>query len=94
MAIRTTSKSWNRSWMEGHPVNRRNVETIEYMVTGTGRFPFDMLRRDSAWPADESQSYLLAGDDGDLRSTRTVRLRGLNFPTVGRWRSFGWSVVD
>jgi len=63
---------------------------FEFTVTGTGQFPVDMLRYDSCWPATESDSTRLGG--GPVMEPRSVTVRGLRRPTVGRWKSFGWSV--
>lgn len=58
-----------------------------YWVTGTGKFPFDMLRFDRCWPVDGESAAAL--DDSGRRS---VQLKSFQEPTVGRWGSFMWSV--
>lgn len=63
-----------------------------YTVTGRGRFPFDMLRYDQAWPEDGGMS-MGGGNGEDSRERREQRLIGLNPPTADRWASFGWYVV-
>jgi hypothetical protein len=65
--------------------------SIFFAVTGNGDFPFDMLRYDKCWPASEAASRLL---DDLLGTQRRVELRGLIGPTVARWRSFGWTVIE
>ncbi len=64
-----------------------------YWVTGRGAFPFDMLRYDSAWPADTDSAL---GLDYSPRygshSHRDVKLRSHYPPTTERWSSFGWAV--
>jgi hypothetical protein len=62
-----------------------------FEVEGSGHFPFDMLRYDSAWPVSSTDAANLKG-----RQRRTVRLASIRNPTMGRWNSFGWScrVVD
>jgi len=55
----------------------------EYVVTGRGEFPVDMMRYDQAWPLDP----ILSSD-----RRRSITMRGLAEPTIGRWASFGWSV--
>jgi hypothetical protein len=67
----------------------------EYLVEGVGDFPFDMLRYDNCWPATEADAYkLLARQGKDRARPRIVMLRGLRPPTVGRWESFSWKVVE
>lgn len=78
----------------------RGVQAYTYTVTGMGVFPYDMLRYDRAWPADETTTiYIeqrrrpnLAPDHN--AEPRSVRLKGLSEPTEGRWESFGWTVTD
>ncbi len=66
-------------------------DIYEFEVEGSGRFPFDMLRYDTCWPAREAEdSYELAND----REFRKIRLRGLRPPTIARWHSFDWGVVE
>ena len=64
------------------------------MVEGSGDFPMDMLRYDSAFPATEHDSAI-AQNYHDRRSVALL-LRGVNDsgPTVRRWSSFTWQVVD
>lgn len=65
-----------------------------YSATGTGRFPFDMLRHDRCWPLHETDAGVIE------RTTRpreagqpsTVLLAGLSEPNTARWKSFGWEV--
>lgn len=80
-------------FIPGRNVDKRDVEICNYIVRGSGRFPFDMLRRDRAWPAHENESYLLKADDDEM-ALRQVKLQGLSYPTVERWRSFGWIVQE
>jgi hypothetical protein len=63
----------------------------QYYVTGRSRFPFDMLRHDSAWPATGYDAALLEYDEV-RRSDRSIQLRSYRAPTIDRWSSFGWSV--
>lgn len=60
----------------------------EFEVAGSGQFPFDMLRYDSCWPADEASAHRMAHD----RERRTVKLFGYTQPTDARWASFMWRV--
>lgn len=71
------------------------VKIHSYTVTGTYEFPFDMLRHDRAWPAQESEVGLLSSKwmclDA-LKTPRTVSILAICPPTVERWKSFGWTV--
>ena len=65
----------------------------EYYVTGSGIFPFDMLRYDAAWPrTSEDAARISAGIYGDRADRRSILLRSYHAPTPDRWFSFGWSV--
>jgi hypothetical protein len=55
-----------------------------YFVTGNGSFPDDMLRYDRA-------ELLTVITD---RDRKFYLLEGEGPPTVGRWNSFMWSVID
>jgi len=75
----------------------RPKKRYTYWVTGTREFPFDMLRYDSAWPADSQSASNLAWSYADLnvsRDRRSVRLHSYREPTVDRWASFSWSVGE
>lgn len=78
--------------------DRRTV--IDFVVVGSGEFPIDMLRYDSAWPATEPESYKVRCDYTvpHTQRRREVRLSmaaplGKTGPTIGRWKSFGWNVT-
>jgi hypothetical protein len=62
----------------------------EYFVTGSGQFPFDMLRFDECWPADSVSANAMAPDWASGK--RSVKMRGYKEPTIGRWNSFTWAV--
>ena len=74
------------------------TDRFEYAVEGFGDFPLDMLRHDSAYPADpESVAAIMAGlrwaaSRKRSRELLVVRLVSQRAPTSERWRSFGWSV--
>lgn len=75
--------------------NERPKVKYTYTVTGSGSFPFDMLRYDSCWPSDgnsarEMDSSWLVQRPG----LRTIHLTSYSPPTVGRWSSFLWRVDD
>ena len=67
---------------------------ITFTVVGKGAFPLDMLRYDTCWPGREVDSGLVAHDFAGIDQSRTVNLKGLKVPTIARWRSFGWEVID
>lgn len=68
----------------------------EYFVTGSGTFPFDMLRHDHCWPYSGEEAAKLDTSFGDRerRARRSVAMRSYSAPTTGRWSSFGWIVSD
>ncbi len=81
----------------------KKFEILTYEVEGTGEFPIDMLRYDSAWPysADDALKISLQPHDGDAYFNRhTVRLSTYSnndrwkINTPARWRSFSWEVVS
>ncbi len=57
----------------------------EFYVSGDGPFPFDMLRYDQCWPANESSSFILAE-----RGMRVIEMVSNTRITPGRWESYGW----
>lgn len=67
-----------------------------YYVTGSGVFPFDMLRHDCAWPAHGEDAAKLEWErmntDDRSRGQRSIKLYSNCEPTVTRWSSFLWSV--
>lgn len=69
---------------------------IHFTVVGTYGFPLDMLRYDKCWPAREGDAGSIAATlwvQAD-RDSRRIEMMGLKVPTVGRWASFGWKVVE
>lgn len=63
-----------------------------FTVEGTGRFPFDMLRYDSCWPA--SQIDVTRMTDADYSGTRRVNLHSHKAPSPERWDSFRWTILE
>jgi hypothetical protein len=57
-----------------------------FTVSGTGTFPEDMLRFDSA--------IVLSPVEAEGHERREVRIVHAGGCTPERWRSFGWSVHD
>jgi hypothetical protein len=66
---------------------------VTFDVEGKGSFPIDMLRYDLCWPATGEDSSMIEAVVHP-RLTRQIRMRGLKPPTVARWASFGWTVVE
>lgn len=67
----------------------------EFVVSGRGEFPFDMLRRDECWPVDTQSASNMALDNSTVtafRRDRRVQLRSNGPVTIRRWNSFGWKV--
>jgi hypothetical protein len=74
------------------------------MVQGSGEFPHDMLRYDHCWPESESQTPLLSSDprlypESHYRERRQILIERFiesakERPASGRWRSFGWEVLE
>lgn len=74
--------------------SRSRLYVMRFTVTGKGRFPLDMLRYDSCFPATQGDVCNLTPRD---RQPRTVTLehRGANKdwkPTAARWQSLGYTV--
>lgn len=71
------------------------IKRKRFIVEGSGVFPYDMLRYDACWPETESQdSYKLCRDAaGEFRRVALLT-DSESAPTVGRWRSFTWRVVE
>jgi hypothetical protein len=75
------------------------MRTKRFTVTGSGSFPLDMLRYDSCWPeAAEDAAKIEASCRGEKSRDVTINLstsdRNFTVPTVGRWVSFNWRVVE
>ena len=71
----------------------------EFNVSGRGAFPYDMLRYDRCWPAQEVESSKLGSwprsasqEPLVIKLKRYVTSKSQQ-PTFGRWSSFGW-IVD
>jgi hypothetical protein len=77
----------------------KTPDIVSFTVVGAGRFPFDMLRYDACWPVSGDDAAAIALNTGEMRaraSRRAVRLSTVrrHTPTLGRWSSFGWTVVS
>lgn len=74
----------------GNPASdERPQQLVEYGVTGSGKFPLEMLSHDAAWPISEQDAASIALD---RQSDRCIRLRSYREPTIKRWASLGWDV--
>lgn len=70
------------------------VQGYEFIVEGSGEFPFDMLRYDRCWPTVESETSRFNPLGRIAYATpRQITLRGLREPTDARWESFNWKIV-
>lgn len=77
----------------------------EFTVQGKSRFPIDMLRYDACFPSRSEDAAAIGHYDvtsgptcqhnEELIDVRLIRYSETKDPriTVGRWQSFGWSVV-
>lgn len=66
----------------------------KFSVTGTGPFPFDMLRYDACYPSDSDNAMALGETENrTIWLSRTVDL-ARNQPTGPRWASFGWKLNE
>jgi len=65
-----------------------------YYVTGTGTFPYDMLRYDSCWPMTGVDAAKIDWYENNARGreNRSIRMLSFREPTIDRWSSFGWLV--
>ena len=66
---------------------------IKFTVMGTTPFPKDMLRYDHCYPSciDAVNEIEASEYPGEIRR---VKLRGELAPTLGRWKSFGWTIIE
>ena len=76
------------------PAADRPREFYLYEVQGSGVLPVDMLRYDSAWPANQEAVSRMSTAQRPDGGPRAVRLASYHRPTVDRWKSFGWQVLD
>ncbi len=72
------------------------VWETDFVVRGSGPFPFDMLRFDECWPVRAEDGNAMAVEPGAAPVTIRMRTRAPHpstRPTDRRWESFGWKVV-
>jgi len=81
------------------PKKRKDGDYFTFEVMGRGKFPMDMLRYDNCWPATQDDVTKLVESMTNPDYLRmdwkiTLRTRTLNTPTLGRWISFEWHVLQ
>ncbi len=72
----------------------------QFTVEGMGTFPIDMLRYDRCWPRTGADAAMVQEEHRTAggRATRHVDIvthvrPGQSWPTIDRWRSYGWLVT-
>lgn len=72
------------------------MKRYTFTFKGHGPFPLDMLRYDSCWPKAGSDVKQIEWslDWTEQRKERFVTLEADNEPTIERWKSFGWRLVQ
>jgi hypothetical protein len=74
-------------------VRRVRVYEQFLVVEGSGRFPLDMLRYDSAFPHEEADTAAIEHDERRRRVVLCRRSVNESAGTPDRWASFGWKVI-
>ena len=74
------------------------MSRFTYTVSGRGEFPLDMLRYDEcgfATQADRSSALGELVPSTHVPGRRNIEMvsESGRHPTVGRWESFGWTVI-
>ena len=79
-------------------MSRNEPDVFSFVVEGSGRFPYDMLRYDQCWPMTSIDSAAMDYEPGETGRRRiTLETFGDRFsvrPTTARWESFTWRVVE
>lgn len=80
------------------------AKSYRFTVSGSYRFPHDMLRYDACYPADTESAIAIADSIDRTSWTKEERKQNRTFkvnligtvgpPTDGRWRSFSWVVIE
>jgi hypothetical protein len=91
----------------GYKMNKTKVTATQFTVIGRGEFPLDMLRYDGCYPQCETDTAIMRKDGSrEVTLHKTFNWYGADdvagvvaelaswSPTVGRWNSFGWAVLD
>lgn len=72
---------------------------LQFTVSGRGNFPIDMLRYERCYPVDSESvaaivtSHKLTDELCEVRLETLAETKGAQ-PTVARWNSFGWRVLE
>lgn len=69
------------------------VRVYRYYVAGCGSFPFKLLARDQAWPADDSQAELIELACPTQAPRQMICLASHAHPTVNAWAASKWPVL-
>ncbi len=71
------------------------LKVINFVVTGKGPFPLDMLRYDRCWPMTQDDVLHTPWTRNHGMEEREINLNGIcAHPTIERWKSFGWVVTQ
>lgn len=76
------------------------IWSIRFTVRGIGKFPIDMLRYDSCYPATGEDTQWIESERAAGNGSRELMLEHRSHgsrtwtPTFGRWQSFGWVVTE
>jgi hypothetical protein len=76
----------------------RKTQIDSFIVEGSSRFPLDMLRYDVCVPHSSEDVQKIQDTVREFpESTVRIKLllrKAVRTITLGRWRSFGWQVVE
>lgn len=78
------------------------MKKVAFVVEGLDVFPIDMLRYDSCYPKDStsvgniifSLDPTILADQKEMGRPFRVGLISDKEPFVGRWTTFGWTVIS
>ena len=70
------------------------LRVTRFPVSGSGPFPYDMLRYDLCYPDGSDDASQLAPHNVEQRQITLVRSAGTSLPAIDRWASFGWVVTN
>ena len=74
---------------------------VRHTASWSKRFPIDMLRYDTCWPARQEDASEISLSLS-VRDTTELELKAIELrteapkawkPTAARWQSFGWEVI-
>ncbi|NQV86219.1 MAG: hypothetical protein HQ492_03995 [Woeseiaceae bacterium] len=65
-----------------------------FEVTGSGQFPFNMLRYDQSFPIYSDDAHIMANPSDDVQVVALGHWGPSTWePSNDRWRSFHWAVT-